>query len=413
MLESGIGACGGRSGPELTVARDPGSGDSGISIAAMTVAATDVLKHNARGPHAGLPRTAGWWGYPQPYTRDLMVAGLGMVRSGDPELPRAHRAVLTALAGIQTQRGHICGIAHDPSVLGATDTTPLFLIGLADHRLQCGEPELLSTAASRALTWLDYQSPDESGLIGQLPTTDWRDEHWVLGHGLYVNVLNYLAPSLWNQRGKAERLRALITRSVALQSAPQRGHEGLGVPHVPYLAMWSFKIYHNDRMDLLGNSLAILAGVVDRPQAEQIIDWIEATCQKLRQTGELAGSLPPVLLPFIQPTDPDWRDRYALFNRPGEYHNGGIWPFVVGFYIAALVAVGRLTLAQQRLSELGMLLTKTAQNGHSPGFNEWACARNALPNGQDWQTWSAGMFLYGAQCVATDPTPLFDSVREW
>ena len=39
-------------------------------------AAIQVLLHNARGPCRGLPRTAGW-GYPEPYTRDLMIASLG------------------------------------------------------------------------------------------------------------------------------------------------------------------------------------------------------------------------------------------------------------------------------------------------------------------------------------------------
>jgi len=41
-------------------------------------AAIEVLLHNADGPFQGLPRTAGW-GYPEPYTRDLMIAALGIV----------------------------------------------------------------------------------------------------------------------------------------------------------------------------------------------------------------------------------------------------------------------------------------------------------------------------------------------
>ncbi len=36
-------------------------------------AAIEVLLHNAHGPYHGLPRTAGW-GYPEPYTRDLMFS---------------------------------------------------------------------------------------------------------------------------------------------------------------------------------------------------------------------------------------------------------------------------------------------------------------------------------------------------
>ena len=49
------------------------------------IAAIKVLKHNAHGDFEGLPRTAGT-GYPEPYTRDLMIAMLGVASTGDPQL---------------------------------------------------------------------------------------------------------------------------------------------------------------------------------------------------------------------------------------------------------------------------------------------------------------------------------------
>jgi len=45
-------------------------------------AVLEVLRHNAHGPFHGLPRTAGW-GYPEPYTRDLLISILGIGVSGD------------------------------------------------------------------------------------------------------------------------------------------------------------------------------------------------------------------------------------------------------------------------------------------------------------------------------------------
>ncbi|MBK5247500.1 MAG: hypothetical protein JJE49_09580 [Peptostreptococcaceae bacterium] len=38
-----------------------------------------------------------------------------------------------------------------------------------------------------------------------------------------------------------------------------------------------------------------------------------------------------------------------MFNKPGDYHNGGIWPFICGFYVAAPVAAKRYTLAMEKL----------------------------------------------------------------
>ena len=94
------------------------------SIDQAKEAALRVLLNNARGPFQGLPRTAGW-GYPEPYTRDLMISALGFLATGNPELADALRRTLVALAANQTPRGHIPSLAHDPADRGSSDTTPL------------------------------------------------------------------------------------------------------------------------------------------------------------------------------------------------------------------------------------------------------------------------------------------------
>src|SRR5258708_18552221 len=100
------------------------------NVEAARQAAIAVLDHNAVGPLAGLPRTAGF-GYPEPYTRDLMIALPGFLLSDRPGLREPMRKTLQALANHQTRHGHIPSLAHDPNNLGASDTTPLFLFGLA------------------------------------------------------------------------------------------------------------------------------------------------------------------------------------------------------------------------------------------------------------------------------------------
>jgi GH15 family glucan-1,4-alpha-glucosidase len=161
----------------------------------------------------------------------------------------------------------------------------------------------------------------------------------------------------------------------------------------------------------LGNSLAILSGIASPARAGKMIAWIEAECMDMRKYGELAVDLPPNFFPFIQREDPDWLPRYEKFNLPGEYHNGGIWPFICGFYIAALVASKKFKLAEAKLSALTGLL-KNSQNAGLPfGFNEWFKAQNGKPMGQDWQTWSAALYLYAVKCVEERRTPFFDEIR--
>ena len=121
--------------------------------------------------------------------------------------------------------------------------------------------------------------------------------------------------------------------------------------------------------------------------------------------------LPPCLFPYIQTCDADWRERYDRFNKPGEYHNGGVWPFICGFYEAALVAAGRPALAEKKLLALAGLVKPARQASVAFGINEWFKAQDGIPMGQDWQTWSAAMFLYASACVEQSRTPFFDKIR--
>ena len=374
-------------------------------------AALQVLLHNSRGPVRGLPRTAGWE-YPEPYTRDQMINTLGVLISGDPKLIAVQRKVLETVARNQSPHGHIPSLVHDPEDRGASDTTPLFLLAVAIFRRAVGEPEFLEQAVQRSLVWMDYRSPDDRTIVGQLPTSDWRDEQWVLGYGLFVNTVVYCYLRLLGQEEKATTMQELMTRFAVRGGVQHRHvHEGLRLRYKPYYALWSYKVYNNERFDHLGNSLAILSGLASPSRSKAIIAWVEEECRELRNREDLAVELPPNLFPYIRPADPDWRPRYGQYNQPGEYHNGGIWPFICGFYIAALVAAERFGLAERKLQSLTRLV-QPARNADVPfGFNEWLRAQDGTPQGQDWQSWSAAMYLYAETCVRERRTPFFEEIR--
>lgn len=373
--------------------------------------ALEVLLHNLAGPYRGLPRTAGW-GYPEPYTRDLMLSAPGFLVSGAPQLSEALERTLTMLAKHQTERGHISSLAHDPGDRGASDCTPLFLFALALFRAATGQPDFLDASAEKALTWMSYQSPDDMTMVAQLPTSDWRDEQTVFGYGLYVNAVLYSALRLHGRHQQATQLRELMNRlEVRGQTKEPHVHEGLVVRRKPYYALYSYKIYNSDRFDLVGNSWAILSGVASPSRSRDMVSWIEAECRGLREREDLAADLPPCLFPYILPEHPDWNRRYDTYNRPGEYHNGGLWPYACGLYIAACVAAGRHKLAAQRLVSLTHLVKLAKQPNLHWGFNEWIKSQNGEPCGQDWQTWSAAMYLYAADCVERQQTPFFQELR--
>jgi len=373
-------------------------------------AALEVLIHNAHGPYQGLPRTAAW-GYPEPYTRDLMFSIFGIAVSGNQKLLESIRKVLETLARNQTERGHITSLVHDKKDRGSSDTTPLFLLAVGIFRKVSGEPDFLNEAVEKALIWMEYQSPSDRYLIAQQPTSDWRDEQWVIGYGLFVNTLAYSYLRLLGKYERADRMRHDMSRfTITAEKMNHHVHEGLVVKHKPYYAFWSYKIYCSERFDLLGNSLAILSGIASPTRANEMISWIEEECANMNKNGELAVDLPPNFFPFIKPGNPDWLPRYMKFNMPGEYHNGGIWPFICGFYVAALVAAKRYKLAEKKLAALTQLIKKSIKNNIHFGFNEWIKAQDGKPMGQDWQTWSAAIYLYAVKCVEDKKTPFFDEI---
>ncbi|MEA5260452.1 glycoside hydrolase 100 family protein [Arcicella aquatica] len=394
-------------------------------------AAIDVLLHNMHGPFYGLPRTAGW-GYPEPYTRDLMISILGIGVSGNKALLKSIQKVLETLAKNQTEKGHIPSLVHDMDDRGSSDTTPLFLLGVGIYRQVMNEPDFLKDSVDKALLWMEYQSPSDRYLVAQQPTSDWRDEQWVIGYGLFVNTLVYSYLKMFNQDGRARRVRQEMSRFTITEGVINHHiHEGLVVKNKPYYAFWSYKIHSSERFDLLGNSLAILSGIASPSRADEMVTWIEAECEAMKNKGDLAIDLPPNFFPFTNPEDPDWHVRYSEYNKPGEYHNGGIWPFICGFYIAALVAAKRFLLAEQKLIVLTECIKKTNFDSDNAiknkanssveippesaefGFNEWIKAQDGEAKGQNWQTWSAAMYLYAAKCVEEKSTPFFEAMRKY
>jgi hypothetical protein len=379
------------------------------SIRETKKAAVEVLLHNARGPYNSLPRTAGW-GYPEPYTRDLLISGLGALACEDQRLISVLQHVLQTLAKNQSHLGQIP--VHDPNELNSSDSTPLFLLDVGIYRKISGEANFLDKAVKKAMTWMEYQSPANLVMVTQLPTSDWLDELWILGYGLYVNTIVYSYLLLHGQRERASKIRHEMNKYTFREDIRDRHfQQGLAIYQKPYYAAWAYKVLSDEHFDLLGNSLTILSGLASPSKSKRMISWIEHECQTMREQGQLARDLPPNYFPYIQPEDRDWHPRYAKFNLPGEYLNGGVWPFVCGFYIAAIVATGKILLAEKKLLALTELVRPSREANVDFGFNEWFRAQDGIPRGQDWQSWSAAMYLYAAVSVEQKKTPFFDEIR--
>lgn len=140
------------------------------------------------------------------------------------------------------------------------------------------------------------------------------------------------------------------------------------------------------RCDTLGNILAFLHGTIDAEKAHQTFKFM---------LGVGVNDPFPVanVYPVVSPGDPDWRPYYTvnLLNLPNHYHNGGIWPFVGGFWVKFVNKLGLKDVAISELHKLA-LINKEGINDEWE-FTEWAHGTTGKPMGKAYQAWSAAQYI--------------------
>jgi hypothetical protein len=270
----------------------------------------------------------------------------------------------------------------------------------------------------KILCWYDCQDVDQSGLISMQEGCDWQDLFCTRGKGLYLNALYVLALQAAGRAAEANVVRKRINEffwykgdgdtlrhirhTFSTESVQQQDSLGrrrwlprkqklVDEPHyLPYLGFRAI----GEWFDSLGHMLAILAGVPDTSQAGVIVDFV--------RRHELDKPPMKALYPNVQPGDSDWRDYYGMLNLPGRYHNGGVWPFIGAFWVAALTKLGLH-------EEAGRALERLAALNRVGEFNEWHHGHTGEPMGVGDQAWSAGMYIYAWHCVRERRVPWFTS----
>lgn len=385
-------------------------------------------------------------GYPQIWARDSAITSLGALVSGDAQLHAAARASLEALGKFQSPRGLIpLNVNPDNGYIstenaGALDANLWFILGHWLHYLISGDAAFLKShwqEIERALLWLEYQDMNECGLLEVPEAGNWMDLISIRYNTLYDNVLYYAAvlgreqlraapgmdgqapvvsPAdiherlnllLWVDRcWVAEHFAEHLERLKRIRLEWFMLYHNIGtISSRPYYLPWVAFREYGMWCDSLGNCLAILTGIADGHRREHILRF-------MYQVGIAEPYPTKAIYPPVYPGEKDWRDYYRSrnLNLPHQYHNGGIWPMVGGFHVAALVSHGWQEEARRLLLALAEALYQGTDRG-SWGFNEWLHGESGHPMGFDDQAWSAAMFLYAHHCVETGETPLFSELR--
>ena len=112
------------------------------------------------------------------------------------------------------------------------------------------------------------------------------------------------------------------------------------------------------------------------------------------------------IYPTIKRGSPEWNEYFqaSIAGIPNNYLNGGIWPFIGGFYVCALVEAGRKKEAETELENLARV--NRLGKVYEWDFNEWVHPLTKIPEGGRHQAWSAGCYLLAYQAVIKNKNPL-------
>ncbi len=366
-------------------------------------------------------------GYPHVWARDSVITSLGALLTPGHEL--CLKRSLETLAGQQSELGAIPNNVSmatgrlDHTNAGSVDSNLWFILGHAFQYRASADIEFLRRqwpALEQALLWLRYQDSNGCGLLEVHEAADWADLLANRFNILYDNVLWYaalramaeMADAIGQIGDRYDEMAGDVRHKlrIVLWVGPENDAEwGDSCPghtewqhtlsqidpvlvkrpyFLPYVAFRDF----GDYCDVFGNLLAILFDVANPAQEKRILDY-------LYQVGIAEPYPVRVLHPVIHPGNKDWREYYRNnnLNLPEQYHNGGIWPFVGGFYVAALVKASRSDEARRQLAKLAEVNRFGVDEEWE--FNEWCHGRTGQPMGYPHQAWSAGMYVFAYRCV--------------
>lgn len=381
--------------------------------------------------------------YQRVWARDGVVCGLAALLSEDEPLIRTFRRTLETLAGQQGPHGEIPsnvavrqgGQVEDVSyggLVGRVDAPAWFVIGVTSLAHVTGDRAFAAAMAEpmrRALALLAAWEHNGRGLVYVPEGGSWADEYLLSGYELGVQLLR-----LWALRGhaglmaddrSAQRARAL-TALIRVNYWPRTEHvESSLLRHpVAYRAVldegppgyWLAALRpggYERRFDALANAFAMMLGVSGPDEICALLAEAD------RIAAELGTDLVPAFWPPVHEHDPAWpmlqnHRRGALRNRPCEYHNGGLWPMVNGFWGLGLVtagvagadlvgpdlvgpahqatdqaidqAIGRAAALARSLADFNQ---RHARPGDAWGFYEFGHARTRAPMGVAACAWSA------------------------
>jgi glycogen debranching enzyme len=344
--------------------------------------------------------------YHRVFARDAGFCAVAMARSGDPQLIEGARAGLRTLAVHQAANGQIPKFVApsenggDFWYVGCIDATLWWLIAARHLAQHAPDPEFeaaLEPSVRRALVWISCHEHPTLKLLTQNEASDWADIMPRSGFVLYSNALWYYVKKLYALPGQEETQQHFNSLFYPFSGEISEYRRLRLLNHYVrrrarssdlYLSFVNFSFW-GEEGDVFGNLLSVLLGPASDARARAIAHRLER--------AQIAHPVPVrTTLAPIEPYSPLWRDYMARHhqNLVYQYHNGGCWPMVGGFWVMMLAALGESGKARAALEALARV---NAVNNWQ--FNEWFHGRTGEPLGMPGQSWNAAAFLLAQQSL--------------
>jgi GH15 family glucan-1,4-alpha-glucosidase len=221
---------------------------------------------------------------------------------------------------------------------------------------------------------------------------NWADEYITDGYVLYDQLLRIWALKSYNHFVKSEAITEKIekiTTQIEINFLPdtkgEKYHERAyhEVSFQDYMPCSFSPSGYKTQFDAFANSLVLLLNIGSSEFQSKLLNY----------ANQLASETPLGLLPAFWPpvfeTDEHWNllknnCKYEFRNYPYEFHNGGSWPMVNGFFGLALASKGEKKKATNILEKINEANAK-----QDFSFFENFNTQTSEPNGVSLCAWSA------------------------
>lgn len=352
--------------------------------------------------------------YKRVWARDGVICGLAALASGDEKLIATFKSTLDTLAENQHDIGTIPSnvlVSADKKevsyggLAGRVDAVTWFIIGVCQYAHHQCDPAFVVRyhyEIEKGLELLNAWEFNNKHLVYVPLSGNWADEYITDGYVLYDQLLRVWALRSYNHFAKSEVIQEkieAITSQIEINFLPESTGEKFHeraykeVVFADYMPCSFSPSGYKTQFDAFANSLAVILNIGPKTFHSQLLKFTE------NLTAETTLGLLPAFWPPVFENDEHWHllknnCRYEFRNYPYEFHNGGSWPMVNGFYGLALLAKGEEKKATSILDKINR-----ANALEEFSFYENFNTKTAEPNGVSFCAWSAAATILVHQSI--------------